>query len=157
MNTIRDRFKLIPAVYILLLRDDEILLLRRANTGYQDGTYSLPSGHLDGNELATTGAVRETKEETGVVIDPQNIKLVHTSHRLRRGEVGQERIDLFFEVREWQGEVVNAEPAKCDDLSWFPLNKLPKNMLPFVKSVIDDVASGVHYSEHVEEIYKPAA
>ena len=34
-------FKLISTVYLLLRRDDELLLLRRANTGYQDGKYSL--------------------------------------------------------------------------------------------------------------------
>jgi len=34
-------FKLISTVYLLLRRDDELLLLRRANTGYQDGRYSL--------------------------------------------------------------------------------------------------------------------
>lgn len=36
----KDRFKLIPAVYLLLRQDNEVLLLRRANTGYQDGKYS---------------------------------------------------------------------------------------------------------------------
>lgn len=147
----KDRFKLIPAVYLLLRRGNEVLLLRRANTGYQDGKYSIIAGHLDGDELATAGIVREAKEEAGVTVSPKDVKLVHTCHRLTRNQVGQERLDLFFETDTWQGEVTNAEPEKCDDLSWFPVDKLPGNMLPLVRNVINDVVRGVSYSEYEEE------
>lgn len=151
MSTPKDRFKLITAVYLVLRRGDEVLLLRRANTGYQDGKYSIIAGHLDGDELATEGMVREAKEEAGITVNPKDLKLVHTAHRLSRNQVGQERIDLFFETTEWQGEVTNAEPDKCDDLSWHPINSLPNNMLPFVKLVLTDVAQGINYSEYTEE------
>lgn len=57
-----NRFKLIPAVYLLLRSKGKILLLRRSNTGYQDGMYSLIAGHLDGDELGTEGLIREAKE-----------------------------------------------------------------------------------------------
>ena len=147
----KNRFKLIPAVYLLLRRGNEVLLLRRANTGYQDGKYSIIAGHLDGDELATAGIVREAQEEAGIMVSPQDVKLVHTCHRLTRNQVGVERIDLFFEADKWQGEVTNAEPEKCDDLSWFPADKLPDNMLPLVKNVINDVEQGVNYSEYEEE------
>lgn len=147
----KDRFKLIPAVYLLLRREGDVLLLRRANTGYQDGTYSLISGHLDGDELASLGMVREAKEEAGVTVKPENLKLVHTCHRLSRNQAGQERLDLFFEAREWEGEIINAEPEKCDDLSWFPIDRLPENMLPLVRNVLRDVARGASYSEYTSE------
>jgi 8-oxo-dGTP diphosphatase len=151
MASSKDRFKLIPAVYLLFRRGDEVLLLRRANTGYQDGMYSLVSGHLDGDELATQAMVREAKEEAGVDVDASNMRFVHIVHRLSRGAPGQERIDLFFEATTWSGDIVNAEPHKCDDLSWFPINDLPKNMLPLVKRVLTDIAHGVGYSEYTEE------
>ena len=148
---LRNRFKLIPAVYLVLRRDDEVLLLRRANTGYQDGKYSIIAGHLDGDELATDGMAREAKEEAGITVDPKNLKLVHTAHRLSRNQVGQERIDLFFETATWQGDVTNTEPDKCDDLSWYSLDNLPDNILPFVKLVLTDIAHDVNYSEYTEE------
>ena len=147
----KDRFKLTPAVYLLLRRGNEVLLLRRANTGYQDGKYSIIAGHLDGDELATAGIVREAKEEASVAVNPQDVRLVHTCHRLTRNQVGQERLDLFFETDKWQGEVANTEPEKCDDLSWFPVDKLPDNMLPLVRNVINDVMRSVSYSEYEEE------
>lgn len=146
----KERFKLIPAVYLLLRRDEEVLLLRRANTGYQDGKYGLIAGHLDGDELGTVAMSREAAEEAGIKIKPEDMRFVHVAHRLGRND-GQERVDFFYEATEWTGEVTNAEPEKCDDLSWYPLNQLPDNMLPLVKLVLTDVLNGIHYSEYTEE------
>ncbi len=147
----KDRFKLIPAVYLLLRNKDNILLLRRANTGYQDGTYSLIAGHLDGDELGTEGMIREAKEEAGITVLAKDLKLVHTAHRLGRNQVGQERVDLFFETTRWEGKIVNNEPEKCDDLSWFDVNNLPHQMLPFIQLVVEDIKNGINYSEYTEE------
>jgi len=151
MSNTQDRFKLISAVYLILRRGNEVLLLRRANTGYQDGKYSLIAGHLDGDELATAGIVREALEEAGITVDTKDVKLVHTCHRLTRNQPGQERMDLFFETRKWQGKVKKAEPEKCDDLSWFSYDDLPSNMLPLVKNVLNDITNGSIYSEYTEE------
>lgn len=151
MSSSKDYFKIIPAVYLVLRRDNEVLLLRRANTGYQDGNYSTVAGHLDGDELATEAMAREAKEEAGITIDPAKLRLVHTAHRLSRGQVGQERIDLFFETRKWQGKITNTEPHKCNDLSWFNINNLPENMLPFVRQVLSDIARNINFSEYTEE------
>jgi len=151
MAKTQDRFKLIPAVYLVLRRGDEVLLLRRANTGYQDGKYSTVAGHLEGDELATVGLAREAKEEAGITIDPKDLRLAHTAHRLCRNQTGQERLDLFFETGKWQGEATNAEPHKCDDLSWHRLDTLPDDMVPFVRLVLADIARGANYSEYTEE------
>ncbi len=147
----KDRFKLIAAVYLVLRRGKDVLLLRRAHTGYQDGKYSVIAGHLDGDELATSTMAREAKEEAGITVNPAFLKLVHIAHRLTRNDPGQERLDLFFETREWQGEVTNTEPEKCDDLSWHSMNSLPNNMLPFIRLVLNDIEAGVNYSEFTEE------
>lgn len=148
----RDRFKLIVAVYLVLRQNNQVLLLQRANTGYQDGSYSFIAGHLNGDELATDAMAREAKEEAGIIIDPKDLQLVHTIHRLSRGELGQERIDLFFETNKWQGKIVNAEPKKCTDLSWYDLSTLPKNTMPLAQLTLDHIARGDIYSEFVDKI-----
>jgi 8-oxo-dGTP diphosphatase len=147
----KERFKLIPAVYLLLRRDDEVMLLRRANTGYQDGKYSLIAGHLDGDELATEGMIREAKEEAGIIILKEDLKFVHLAHRLTRNQLGQERLDLFFECNTWKGEPTNMEPAKCDELAWYPITKLPSDTLPLIRLVLADVSAGKSYSEYTVE------
>lgn len=151
MSSKKDRFKLIPAVYLILRKNDEVLLLQRANTGYQDGLYSMIAGHLDGDELATVGMVREAKEEAAIEINPKDLQLVHTTHRLTRGTPGQERIDLFFEAREWRGTITNVEPEKCDDLSWHPIDNLPANMSPYIRRVLAYVREGTAFSEYTIE------
>src|SRR5215469_6505010 len=99
------RSTLIPTVYLLLRHNNEVLLLRRANTGYMDGSYGLVAGHIEAREPAKNAMVREAKEEIGITIDPDDLRLVHTGHRYNR-----DRIDLFFEADTWQDEILNAEP-----------------------------------------------
>src|SRR5690242_9985844 len=110
-----DRFKLIASAYLFFIKQDNILLLRRCNTGYEDGKYSVPAGHLEAHETIQHTAIREAKEEVGVDINPNNIQIVHIMHRTQLDE----RIDFFFVPSTWSGEIRNAEPEKCDDLSWF--------------------------------------
>lgn len=138
-----DRFKLIASVYLLFIKDNQILLLRRKNTGYEDGNYGLVAGHLDEHESLTHGAIREAKEESGVDIDPKDLEVKTTMHRKQ----SDERVDFFFEVKKWSGEIINTEPDKCDDLRWFPLNNLPSNIIPYIKQAIECYRKGILYSE----------
>ena len=62
----KTRHSIICASYLLLVRDTEVLLSRRFNTGYEDGNYSLPAGHVDKGESVADALVREAKEEIGI-------------------------------------------------------------------------------------------
>lgn len=137
------RFKLIVAAYLILIEDNKILLQRRQNTGYEDGNYSLPAGHLEENESVTDCLIREIKEETDLDLKPADVELVHTMHR-RENDI---RIDLFFTTKKYQGQPKNTEPEKCDDLSWFSLDNLPKNTIPYIKQAIQSYLKKLPYSE----------
>lgn len=137
------RAKFPATVHLFLFRGEEILLLRRAHTGYRDGEYSVPAGHLDGGETVIQAGRREAREETGVEIDPGNL---HFSSVMHRAE-GDERVDFFVHVEAWHGEPFNAEPEKCDDLRWFPLSALPENVVPYVRRAIENHRQGIHFDE----------
>ena len=141
---VKERFKITPSVYLVLIKNNKILLSRRYNTGYFDGNYSFPAGHLDGRETFKQATVRETEEETGIVLDPADLELIHIMNRKIPGD---ERVDFFFTTKKWQGEPKIMEPKKCDDLSWFELNNLPKNIMPYVKQAIDSFLNNIIYSE----------
>jgi len=80
----KERFKLIPLVGLILIKEDKILLLRRFQTGFEDGKYSFIAGHVDGNESMTEAMAREAKEEAGIIIDPGKLKHTLTMHRTKR-------------------------------------------------------------------------
>jgi ADP-ribose pyrophosphatase YjhB (NUDIX family) len=138
-----DRFKMIASVYAFFIKDDKILLLRRYNTGYADGMYGLPSGHVEDNETIADGMCREIKEEVGLDIDKKNISLVHIMHR-KEADI---RVDFFFVINSWKGNPMNAEPQKCDDLAWFSLTELPQNIVPYVQEAIEHYQNKLLYSE----------
>jgi 8-oxo-dGTP diphosphatase len=140
-----ERYHLRAAVYLVLIRDAEVLLARRANTGWQDGKYSMIAGHLDGNETVTEAVVRESREEAGLELHKRDLRVVHTMHR--KSKQGLEYIDFFVTTTSWVGEPKIMEPDKCDDLRWFKLAELPDNILLHVKRAIDSYLSGVPFSE----------
>ncbi len=139
----KERFKLIPAVHIILLRDGKVLMLRRFNTGWMDGRYSLIAGHFDGGETARHAAAREAMEEAAVRIDEEDLEFAHVMHR----HSDTERVDFFFVARKWSGEPRNAEPNKCDWMGWFPVGSMPDNTVPYIRLALENVEMGVKYSE----------
>jgi 8-oxo-dGTP diphosphatase len=137
------RSKFSVAVHLFFLRETQILLLRRFDTGYEDGNHSVVAGHVEAGETVTQAAIREANEEIEVLLEPTDLQTVHVMHRKSEDE----RIDFFIAVRHWVGVVTNNEPQKCDDLSWVDLDSLPPNTIPYVKRAIENYQAGVYYSE----------
>lgn len=142
------RHQITPASYLTLIKDGEILLLRRFNTGYEDGKYSMIAGHVDPGETFSQCIIREAKEEAGIDVEEKDLKVLHVLHRKSDEEVYKERVDIFFGAEKWSGELKNMEPHKCDDLSWFKLAETPENCIDYIKHVIDQIHRGNHYSEY---------
>lgn len=146
-NNSQDRHVNIPASYLVLRNElGQVLLLRRFNTGFKDGMYSLPAGHVDAGETFTQGLVREALEEVGVFIQMEDARVVHVMHR-KSDTDGSERVDVFFEVRAWDGEIINCELGKCDEVAWFNLDNLPENMVEYVVIALQHIQDGMTYSE----------
>lgn len=137
------RAKFPTTVHLFFFRGHEVLLLRRFNTGYCDGEYSVPAGHLDGGETVLAAAIREAQEEVGVQIDPSALSFSSVMHR----NEGEERIDFFVHVHAWQGDPVNTEPDKCDDLRWTRLDALPSNVIPYVRRAIQNHQAEICFDE----------
>ena len=137
----RSRFPV--AVHLFFFRDDHVLLLRRFNTGWEDGKYSVPAGHVEIGETVIQATIREAREEIGVQLEHQDIEVVHVMNRKSE----EERIDFFLVVKRWTGEIVNNEPDKCDELSWYPLTALPSNVIPYVRKGWENYRDRISFSE----------
>jgi mutator protein MutT len=131
-------------VHLFFFRENQILLIRRFNTGFRDGEYSVPAGHLDGGETVMQAAIREGKEEVGVDIEEKDMSFSNVMHRIE----DEERVDFFVQAYQWDGEPFNAEPDKCDDLRWVDINALPANIIPYVKQALDNHLKGMKFSEY---------
>lgn len=139
----KKRHQAVPAVFAILTRiDGSILVARRSNTGYQDGNYQVPTGHIEKGEIPSMALIRECEEEIGVT--PTEYKLVYV--QFCSGQyLGGDRIDFFFHVTEWKGEIRNMEPNKCDRLRF--VKKLPRNTSPHVRHAIECFLKGTPASE----------
>ena len=141
---VEERHKITPASYLVLIKNNKILLQRRFNTGYEDGKYSVVAGHVDKGETFTKAIIREVKEEAGITLQAEDLSVVHVMNRNIQDD---ERIDVFFIAEKWTGDVENKELNKCDDLSWFDLDDMPDNVIPYIKEAITCIKNKVIYSE----------
>lgn len=138
-------FKLFSGVYILLEdKSSNILFLKRNNTRWASGSFSFISGFIDGNESIIDAAKREVKEETGIIIKNKDLNIFHVMHR-KSGDA--EFIDFFISAKNWVGNPKNLEPNKCSEIKWFPMRKLPKNIVPHIKTALDYYQKNKFFSE----------
>ena len=155
MTSIAETRTTFPVVVHMLLQrpnlngadqSPEILLLRRFQTGFMDGHWSLPGGHVEPGELPAEAAVRECQEETGVkVATPTPLCLLPYRSATRAAvHVG---LNLVFVGRQWQHQPYLAEPQQADMLVWAPIATLPKPFTPWLRNVLALLRGGQWYEE----------
>lgn len=141
-----EKYRSLVAAYVMMVNDkNELLLARRINTGYRDGFYDMPAGHLEDGETLTEAAARELLEETGVKASVEDFEFVEVLHR--KSTENRVYIDFFFRVKRWEGEPSIQETDKCDHMAWFPMDALPENIVPHQKYILTDRAESRVYRE----------
>jgi 8-oxo-dGTP diphosphatase len=145
-----DRLAFKSAVFVLLVNGEEVLLIRRINTGWMDEFYEPPAGHLEYGETLQEGALREIEEETGVKVKLHDLELKHIyqTDGIKNGPY----IGFMFVARKWEGKAKIMEPEKCDDMQFFALDNLPDKITPYAKAALGALnKQGISYSYHDEE------
>lgn len=140
----KERFKSVVCADIMITKnidsDTYILLMKRQNTGSDDGYYELPGGHLEKGEDLFDAMIRETEEELCIKLKRKDLKMIHLLHHYNG-----ERLNFIFEVN---GEKLNpkiGEPQKCSELRWVKINKLPKETTSKVKKIIKNIINNKFY------------
>lgn len=148
-KTESERFKVKVGVLLFLVEDGKILLLRRFQTGVEDGQYVVPMGGLKEGETPIQALIREGEEEANIILSEGDIKLCHTMYRLHTQPDGYQfyQMDLFFECHHFEGVVKNMEPHKCDDLRFFDLKSLPDKISPFIVHALECFKKNQIFSE----------
>ena len=134
------------ACFVVLRKGSKVGFVLRKNTGWMDGFYGLPAGKVEKGESYSAGAVREAKEEAGIVIDVSDLIYTHTMHRHSSNEM--DWVDVYFEATKWEGEPHNAEPEKAEEFAWLDMNNLPDNVVPPFQAALEAIQRGEKYSEY---------
>lgn len=134
-----NRFRVVPAAYVVLRRADEVLLQLRRNTGYLDGYWATAAaGHVETDESVFEAAVREAREELGVHVTRDDLRPLCAMHRTAStSRPVDERVDFFFECWRWVGEPELLETDKAAELRWYAVDALPDPVVPHELFVLD--------------------
>ena len=121
------------AVYMIITKDNKILVQKREGTNAWCGYYALPAGHIDVGENQYEALVREAKEELNIDIDINNITNSYTVLRRNFYNMNNKKsdnyIDFYFEISKYNGTPSIAETNKCSELLWVDIHNLPE---PFI-------------------------
>ena len=125
----KERFTTRQAIFAICRNDKgEILLEQRANTGYLDGFWDFPSGHVEKGEGLRESMARELHEETNLTVQPENMKLVHIDQYFGSESGDADYVNYTFLITNFSGEPKILEPVKCSGLGWFSVDKLPEKL-----------------------------
>ena len=141
-----ERFKTVVCTDVLLKKhvDDKlyVLLMKRQNTGNDDGYFELPGGHLEENEDIFNSMIREAKEELLIDLKESDLKINHILHHYNGG-----RINFIFEADVNDLEPQIGEPNKCSELRWVDINDLPEETTDKVKLIINNIVNNKFYDK----------
>ncbi|MEV5649794.1 NUDIX domain-containing protein [Nocardia sp. NPDC052254] len=138
------RHKVTGDVHLVLRRGSDVLFGQRQNTGFEDGAWHLPSGHLEADESVIHALIREAEEEIGITIKPEDVHFAHIMHNSSSGG----RMAFFFTVRAWQGDPENREPEKCTELQWVSADTMPEHMIDYCREAMAHIAHSRPFSAY---------
>lgn len=117
-----------PAALTVTIKNNSLLLVKRRDVP----VWVLPGGGIEAGEEPQEAAIRETLEETGVLVAIMRAGLIlHTQSKLASDT-------SIFLAHPIQGEPLIAS-KECSEINYFPLDKLPSNLFFLHKKWLQEV------------------
>lgn len=141
-----ERYKSMIVVDLMLIRKNEktgkkeVLLALRKNTGYNDGEYELPGGHVDEDEDLMNAMIREANEELKIKLKLEDLHIEHILHHYKGN-----RLKFIISSEKYEGNLEIGEPEKCEKLEWFNIEELPENLDKRTKKAIKEIENNIFY------------
>ncbi|MFC9746366.1 NUDIX domain-containing protein [Streptomyces niveus] len=102
--------------------DNQVLLIER-DWPPHEGQWALPGGHLDPGEESREAAARELAEETGVLVDPEQLRYVGRWGQPGRDPRGPYTTDAYLAIVPAGTPIKAGTDART--ARWWPLDSLP--------------------------------
>lgn len=107
----------------IIVRDNKILLTKRAQQLREGGKWAIPGGYIERDETTLEAVMREVLEETGYTCEVQQLLTVLDNPQ-RRGD-DRQNISFVFTVRLITQVNRTPDEAEVSELRWFDLDNLP--------------------------------
>ena len=136
----RREFPEVPLVGVgaIIIEDSRVLLVKRAHPPLQ-AEWSIPGGVLEVGELVREAAIREAREETGLIVEPSELLGVYDRILRNPGQRVQYHYVLIdFLCRRVAGDLAAASDAS--DVRWFRRDELPP--LRLAEDTLDVIRKG---------------
>ncbi|MEU9080673.1 NUDIX domain-containing protein [Kitasatospora sp. NPDC048538] len=134
---------LVAAVIVHDLDAQRVVLLRRGpRAKFAQGMWDLPVGKNEPGEPITETARRELREETGLVVAPEDLRLAHVIHGARGVEAPNGFLTVVFAAHRWSGDLVNGEPAKHSEVAWVSADDVPQEFVSTTKAALHSYLDG---------------
>ncbi|WP_188298695.1 NUDIX domain-containing protein [Streptomyces sp. CBMA156] len=128
---------LVAAVIVHDLEAQRVVLLRRGpKAKFARGMWDLPVGKSEPGEPITQTAVRELREETGLVVDSEDLRLAHVIHGARGVEAPNGFLTVVFAAHRWSGDLINGEPAKHSEVAWVGVDAVPDEFVSTTREAL---------------------
>jgi 8-oxo-dGTP diphosphatase len=111
-----------PCVGVFVLEEGRVLLVRRSVEPFKE-YWDIPGGFLEEGEHPEQGAVREIKEETGLIVEPTKILGIFMD---KYGPDQEATLNICYIAKKIDGELKAGSDAK--EAKWFNLKKLPRKI-----------------------------
>lgn len=130
MNNLKEHRHL--GVYGLIIEDDKILLIKKANGPYK-GKLDLPGGSIEFGEKPEDTLKREIEEETGIMIDKYTLFDANSVINLYLN-IKEQHIGIFYKILSYKGDIkkeINLDNNNDDSLGseFYIINDLKKEQL----------------------------
>ncbi|MGW2780380.1 NUDIX hydrolase [Streptomyces populi] len=122
-----------------------LLGLRHPDSAYAGDQWHFLAGHCE-RETAIGCLVREAREEAGLIIEPDDVELVHVVH-LVDPPPARPRVQLVFRARYWSGTPRVMEPDRCVEWRWWNPKDLPAAVVPYTRHCVDGILAGRLYAQ----------
>ncbi|MGP3979489.1 NUDIX domain-containing protein [Streptomyces sp. KR80] len=129
---------LVAAVIVHDKAANRVVLLQRSDQAkFAQGRWDLPVGKSEPGEPITETAVRELREETGLIVKPESLRVAHIIHGAWGVEAPNGFLTIVFATHEWSGEPENREPSKHAQVSWIDTDAIPE-------ALVETTANALH-------------
>lgn len=132
---------------VMLLKNNNVLLGKRHDDPIKagsdlhgEGTWTMPGGKLEYKDKLIEGAIKEVKEETGILLRKAEVvsdNIVHDNHYVTIG----------FLATEFEGEAKAMEPDEIVEWKWFDIADLPDKVYPASRQLLENYLNN--------EVYQP--